>query len=81
MTMREKIAEIINEGELLLSYHGIADAIIAALPDYDAQQKRITELERELRHCIYELDRDDSRKPHRVRRAALARAVLKGEEA
>ena len=45
MIMREKIAEIIRGGELRLSYHGIADAIIAVLPDYDAQQARITELE------------------------------------
>ena len=45
MIMREKIAEIIRGGELVLSYHGIADAIIAAMPDYDAQQARITKLE------------------------------------
>tara|TARA_R110000744_G_scaffold343531_1_gene448738 strand:- start:196 stop:513 length:318 start_codon:yes stop_codon:yes gene_type:complete len=33
MTLRDEFAEIINEGELLLSYQEIADAIIAALPD------------------------------------------------
>lgn len=43
-------------------------------------QARITGLERELGHCIYELNRADSRKPHRDRRAGLARAVLKGED-
>ena len=46
----------------------------------DVAEARIKELERELGHCIYELDRDGSRKPHRVRRAAFSRAVLKGEE-
>ena len=48
MTIRDKIADIIQEGDLLLSYQAyqeIADAIIAALPDYEAQQTRITELE------------------------------------
>ena len=46
----------------------------------EVDKARIAELERELGHCIYELDRDGSRKPHRVRRVAFARAVLKGEE-
>ena len=52
MSMRENIAEIIRDGELLLSYHGIADVIIAALPDYDAQQKRIKELEEVLKDVL-----------------------------
>ena len=43
---------------------------------YDAQQATIDALTAELRHCIYELERDESRKPHRVRRAGLARAAL-----
>jgi hypothetical protein len=47
--------------------------------DLRAAQARIKELERELGHCIYEIDRSDSRKPHRVRRAALSRTVLKGD--
>jgi hypothetical protein len=42
-------------------------------------KNRIAELEKELEHCIYELNRADSRKPHRDRRAGLARAILKGE--
>jgi hypothetical protein len=46
----------------------------------DVTDARITELERELGHCIYELNRADSRKPHRDRRAGLARAVLKVKE-
>jgi hypothetical protein len=46
MTMRDKIAAIICDGKLqMITYEGIADAIIKALPDYEAQQKRIKELE------------------------------------
>jgi hypothetical protein len=77
MTMRDKIAKIVacRSGTMATT-----SALIAALPDYDAQQARITELERELGHCIYELNRADSRKPHRNRRAGLARAVLKVKE-
>jgi hypothetical protein len=55
MTMRDKIAEVIREGEegaLLLSYEAMADAIIAALPDYKAQQARIKELESALRSIL-----------------------------
>ena len=55
MTMRDKIAEVIREGEegaLLLSYEAMADAIIDALPDYEAQQKRIKELESALRSIL-----------------------------
>jgi hypothetical protein len=33
MSMREKIAEIINAGELLLTYQELADEILEALPD------------------------------------------------
>jgi hypothetical protein len=45
MIMRDKIAAIIRDGKLqMITYEGIADAIIAALPDYDAQA-RIKELE------------------------------------
>ena len=61
MTLRDKIAAIINECLLhdddqvsdyiyCQSYTGkeLADEINAALPDYDAQQARIKELEAEL---------------------------------
>ena len=45
MTLRDDIAAIIRDGKLqMITYEGIADAIIAALPDYDAQA-RIKELE------------------------------------
>jgi|TARA_B110000240_G_scaffold187671_1_gene225588 hypothetical protein len=47
MTMRDKIADICDE-EIQSddpSCYVLADAIIAALPDYDAQQARIKELE------------------------------------
>jgi hypothetical protein len=33
MSMRDKIAEIINVGELLLTYQELADEIVADLPD------------------------------------------------
>jgi hypothetical protein len=33
MSMRDQIAEIINVGELLLTYQEVADEILAALPD------------------------------------------------
>ena len=46
----------------------------------DVTDARIKELEKELGHCIYELNRADSRKPHRDRRAGLARKALKGEK-
>ena len=45
----------------------------------DVADARIAELEAELGHCIYELSRDGSQKPHRDRRAGLARKVLKGD--
>jgi hypothetical protein len=53
MTMRDKIARIVF-GKLGAAFQGntgnllaleLADAIIAALPDYEAQQARSTELE------------------------------------
>ena len=52
MSLRDKIAGIIegikcNTTEYVPPYF-TADAIIAALPDYDAQQARITELEGDL---------------------------------
>tara|TARA_R110000822_G_scaffold117605_1_gene249934 strand:- start:115 stop:402 length:288 start_codon:yes stop_codon:yes gene_type:complete len=49
MSMRDKIADIIRDGELqMITYQGIADAIAEVLPDYDAQQARIAELEEAL---------------------------------
>ena len=64
MTMRDKIAEIVF-GKLGAAFHGntgnllaleLADAIIAALPEliphYEAQQKRIKELESALRSIL-----------------------------
>jgi hypothetical protein len=59
MSMRDKIAEVIREGEegaLLLSYEAMADAIIKALPDYEAQQARIKELKAALVECRDEID-------------------------
>jgi hypothetical protein len=81
MSMRDKIVSILAP-RFCGTYCalGAADAIIKALPDYDAQQARIKELERELSHCIYEIERDGSRKSSMVRRAAFAREALKGEE-
>ena len=85
MTMREKLW-VEPDGETLIIHNGISDldAIVSTgyLHEYtrtDVAEARIKELERELGHCIYELDRDGSRKPHRVRRVAFARAVLKGK--
>jgi hypothetical protein len=86
MSMRDKIAEIIREGEegaLLLSYEAMADAIIAALPDYEAQQARIKELEA----ALGEFARFASRKekngasvPFGQSKLHAARAALKGEK-
>jgi hypothetical protein len=91
MSMRENIAEIIRDGELLLSYHGIADVISAALPDYDAQQKRIKELKAALVECRDEIDsyiRNEYPHDHPVQeryrqrdfKSNPARIALKGEE-
>jgi hypothetical protein len=44
MTMRDKIAQVLCETPTG-HYGKQADAIIAALPDYDAQQARIAEIE------------------------------------
>tara|TARA_R110000823_G_scaffold116886_1_gene240098 strand:+ start:335 stop:577 length:243 start_codon:yes stop_codon:yes gene_type:complete len=68
MTLRDKIAAIINECLLhdddqvsdyiyCQSYTGkeLADEINAALPDYDAQQARIKELEAVLIECRDEI--------------------------
>jgi|TARA_B110000240_G_scaffold187671_1_gene225587 hypothetical protein len=64
MTMRDKIAEIVF-GKLGAAFHGntgnllaleLADAIIAALPDYAAQQARIKELEAALVECREEIE-------------------------
>ena len=53
MNTRDKIADIIRDGELqMITYQGIADAIVKALPDYDAQQARIKELESALRTIL-----------------------------
>jgi hypothetical protein len=49
MTITDKIADIIYNGGVLTSYQDCADTIMAALPDYEAQQARITELEAALR--------------------------------
>jgi hypothetical protein len=46
MSMRDKIAAIVHEHETGgVDHCGAADAIIAALPVYDAQQARIAQLE------------------------------------
>ena len=51
MSMRDKIASTISknitleDGVFVGGFFDAADAIIKALPDYDAQQARITELE------------------------------------
>jgi hypothetical protein len=64
MTMRDKIAEIVF-GKLGAAFHGntgnllaleLADAIIAALPDYAAQQARIAELELALKSVLKAVD-------------------------
>ena len=51
----------------------------SALKEIRELKARITELERELSHCIYEIERDGSRKSSMVRRAAFAREALKGD--
>ena len=76
MSIRYKIAKIVARGGSTMA---TTFALIQALPDYEAQQKRIKELERELSHCIYEIERDGSRKSSMVRRAAFARETLKGD--
>jgi hypothetical protein len=75
------------DGETLIIHNGSSDleALIATgcLHEYtrtDVADARIKELEKELGHCIYELNRADSRKPHRDRRAGLARKAMKGED-
>jgi hypothetical protein len=47
MSMRDQIAEIISSGARWRDkgQYVLADAILAALPDYDKQQARIEELE------------------------------------
>jgi hypothetical protein len=86
MSMRDKIASTISknitleDGVFVGGFFDAADAIIDILPDYDAQQARIKELEDALGHCIYEIERDGSRKSSMVRRAAFARTALKGEK-
>jgi hypothetical protein len=45
MTIRDKIADIIYDGGILTSYRDCADTIMAVLPDYEAQQTRVIELE------------------------------------
>jgi hypothetical protein len=85
MTMRDKIAEVIREGEegaLLLSYEAMADAIIAALPDYEAQQARITELEvalGEFARFASRKDKNGASVPFGQSKLHAARAALKGE--
>ena len=56
MTIRDKIADIIYDGGILTSYRDCADTIMAALPDYEAQQKRIKELEMALLECREEIE-------------------------
>jgi nicotinamide riboside kinase len=50
MSMRDQIAEIISSGARWRDkgQYVLADAILAALPDYDKQQARIEELEASL---------------------------------
>ena len=81
MTMRDKIAAIIRDGKLqMITYEGIADAIIKALPDYEAQQIRVIELEAALKAVIGMLDDPTGSEHIRDMRGAtiIARAVLKG---
>jgi hypothetical protein len=81
MTMRDKIAAIIRDGKLqMITYEGIADAIIKALPDYEAQQIRVIELEAALKAVIGMLDDPTGNDHVRDMRGAtiIARAVLKG---
>jgi hypothetical protein len=58
MTMRDKIASTISknitleDGVFVGGFFDAADAIIKALPDYDAQQARITELEEVLKDVL-----------------------------
>jgi hypothetical protein len=51
--MRDKIAAIVHEHETIgVDHCGAADDIIDILPDYDAQQARITELEEVLKDVL-----------------------------
>jgi hypothetical protein len=60
----------------------MTDAIIAALPDYDAQQKRIKELEEalgEFARFASRKDKNGASVPFGQSKLHAARAVLKGE--
>tara|TARA_R110002153_G_C13011627_1_gene466362 strand:- start:288 stop:539 length:252 start_codon:yes stop_codon:yes gene_type:complete len=82
MTMREKIAKIVF-GKLGATFHEntgnllaleLADAIIKALPDYDAQQARIKELEAYLKLNKQKGDAQDRKLE------AQKQLALKGED-
>ena len=82
MSMRDKIAEIIRDGELqMISYEGIADAIMHSLPellmsDYDAQQARIAELKAALVNIEVAAGKQCGKKGWILQ---LTREALKGE--
>jgi hypothetical protein len=86
MTMRDKIAQVLCETPTV-HYGKQADAIIAALPDYDAQQARIAELEAALRRVLpyVSTSREDAERACMERQdspiadaVSLAHAALKG---
>jgi hypothetical protein len=78
MTMRDKISEIITDTISGGRDQRIAAvAILAALPDYAAQQARIKELEAALVNITVEAGKSNGTKE---RILCLGRIALKGEE-
>tara|TARA_R110000850_G_scaffold106193_1_gene217453 strand:+ start:82 stop:351 length:270 start_codon:yes stop_codon:yes gene_type:complete len=88
--MKDKIEETITFHFEEREYYGAdwaeyaADAIIKALPDYEAQQARITELEAaliRLRSVVWPAPSEDSERYREEYEACeVADAALKGEE-
>ena len=88
MIMRDKIASTISknitleDGVFVGGFFDAADAIIKALPDYDVQQARITELEAalgEFARFASRKDKNGASVPFGQSKLHAARAVLKGD--
>jgi hypothetical protein len=89
MTLRDKIASTISknitleDGVFVGGFFDAADAIIAALPDYDVQQARIKGLEAalgEFARFANRKEKSGASVPFGQSKLHAARAVLKGEE-
>ena len=90
MTMRDKIAKIIMGNRKAYNFEGaskadieLADVIIKALPDYDAQEARIKELEAalgEFARFASRKDKNGASVPFGQSKLHAAYAVWKGEK-